>query len=54
MTACVQNYKGHVNEITHGLPFYLDASDCVIFAGKLLGFLKRLQLLSWNALWLSC
>lgn len=32
MTACVQNYTGHVNEITHGLPFYLDASDSLIFA----------------------
>lgn len=44
MTACVQNYTGHVNEITHGLPFYLDASDSLIFAGKFLGFLKPLQL----------
>lgn len=30
--ACVQNYRGHVNEITHGLPFYLDPSDSLLFA----------------------
>lgn len=30
--ACVQNYQGHVNEITHGLPFYVDPTDSLIFA----------------------
>lgn len=30
--ACVLDYRGHVNEITHGLPFYVDPSDSLIFA----------------------
>ena len=34
--ACVLDYRGHVNEITHGLPFYVDPSDSLIFAGKCL------------------
>lgn len=32
--ACVLDYRGHVNKITHGLPFYVDPTDSVIFAGK--------------------
>lgn len=32
--ACVQDYRGHVNEITHGLRFYVDPTDSLIFAGK--------------------
>ncbi|KAJ7365490.1 DDB1- and CUL4-associated factor 4 [Desmophyllum pertusum] len=30
--ACVQDYRGHVNEITHGLRFYVDPTDSLIFA----------------------
>lgn len=30
--ACVQNYRGHVNEITHKLPFYLDPTESLMFA----------------------
>jgi len=30
--ACVQNYRGHVNEITHCLPFYVDPTDSLVFA----------------------
>ena len=32
--ACVQNYRGHVNEITHKLPFYLDPTESLMFAGE--------------------
>lgn len=32
--ACVQDYRGHTNEITHGLPFYVDPTDSLVFAGK--------------------
>ncbi|RMX43852.1 hypothetical protein pdam_00017841 [Pocillopora damicornis] len=30
--ACVQDYSGHINEITHGLRFYVDPTDSLIFA----------------------
>ncbi|KAL9954888.1 hypothetical protein ACROYT_G042473 [Oculina patagonica] len=30
--ACVQDYRGHTNEITHGLPFYVDPTDSLLFA----------------------
>ena len=30
----MQNYSGHMNQITHGLPFYVDPSDTLIFAGE--------------------
>ena len=40
--ACVQDYRGHVNEITHGLRFYVDPTDSLIFAGKLDHFLIAL------------
>jgi len=30
--ACVQNYQGHINEITHKLPFHVDPTESLIFA----------------------
>ena len=38
----MQDYRGHVNEITHGLRFYVDPTDSLIFAGKLDHFLIAL------------
>ena len=35
----MQDYRGHINEITHGLRFYVDPTDSLIFAGKLDHFL---------------
>ena len=32
--ACVQNYQGHINEITHKLPFHVDPTESLIFAGE--------------------
>lgn len=30
--ACVRDYEGHINEITHGLRFHVDPTDSLIFA----------------------
>ena len=38
----MQDYRGHVNEITHGLRFYVDPTDSLIFSGKLDHFLIAL------------
>ena len=38
----MQDYRGHINEITHGLRFYVDPTDSLIFAGKLDHFLIAL------------